>query len=90
VDKVDEDYFRHQILPLIDGPELSLSGRSTSVRKQNFWARLPRSYSRLFDLPGVEEVKEVVISRQVVEGTTPPLYIYADQTDRAGGAGASA
>jgi ATP-dependent Clp protease ATP-binding subunit ClpX len=44
----------------------------------------------MFDLPGLEEVKEVVISRQVVEGTTPPLYIYADRPDRTGGAGASA
>jgi hypothetical protein len=31
----------------------------------------------MFDLPGLEEVKEVVISRRVVEGTTLPLYIYA-------------
>jgi ATP-dependent protease Clp ATPase subunit len=36
-----------------------------------------------------KEVKEVVISRQVVEGTTPPLYIYADRPDRTDGAGAS-
>jgi ATP-dependent Clp protease ATP-binding subunit ClpX len=35
-------------------------------------------------------VKEVVISRQVVEGTAPPLYIYADRPDRAGDAGARA
>jgi ATP-dependent Clp protease ATP-binding subunit ClpX len=44
----------------------------------------------MFDLPGLEEVKEVVISRQVVEGTNSPLYIYADRPDRSGGAGASA
>jgi ATP-dependent Clp protease ATP-binding subunit ClpX len=44
----------------------------------------------MFDLPGLEDVKEIVISRQVVEGTTPPLYIYADGPDRTGGAGASA
>jgi ATP-dependent Clp protease ATP-binding subunit ClpX len=44
----------------------------------------------MFDLPGLEDVKEVVISRQVVEGTTPPLYICADHPDRAGDAGASA
>jgi ATP-dependent Clp protease ATP-binding subunit ClpX len=44
----------------------------------------------MFDLPGLEDVKEVVISRQVVEGTTPPLYIYVDHPDRTGDAGASA
>src|SRR5262245_66129633 len=31
----------------------------------------------MFDLPGVEEV---VISREVVEGTARPLYIYADRS----------
>jgi ATP-dependent Clp protease ATP-binding subunit ClpX len=31
----------------------------------------------MFDLPSLEEVKEVVISREVVEGTARPLYIYA-------------
>jgi hypothetical protein len=44
----------------------------------------------MFDLPGLEDVKELVISRQVVEGTTPPLYIYTDRPDRTGDAGASA
>jgi ATP-dependent Clp protease ATP-binding subunit ClpX len=44
----------------------------------------------MFDLPGLEEVKEVVISRQVVEGTNSPLYIYVDRPDRIGDAGASA
>ena len=44
----------------------------------------------MFDLPGLGEVKKVVISRQVVEGTTPPLYIYADHPDRTGDAGVSA
>jgi ATP-dependent Clp protease ATP-binding subunit ClpX len=34
----------------------------------------------MFDLQGVEEV---VISREVVEGTGRPLYIYADRSDRA-------
>jgi hypothetical protein len=32
----------------------------------------------------------MVISRQVVEGTTPPLYIYADHPDRTSDARASA
>src|SRR6266850_2323090 len=31
----------------------------------------------MFDLPSLEEVKEVVISSEVVEGTARPLYIYA-------------
>jgi ATP-dependent Clp protease ATP-binding subunit ClpX len=41
----------------------------------------------MFDLPGLEGVEGVVISKQVVDGTARPLYIYAD---RAGDAGASA
>ena len=32
----------------------------------------------MFDLPSLEGVEEVVISKEVVEGTTPPLYVYAD------------
>jgi ATP-dependent Clp protease ATP-binding subunit ClpX len=39
-----------------------------------------------FDLPNLEGVQQVVISKQVVEGTAPPLYIYADRSDRAGDA----
>jgi ATP-dependent Clp protease ATP-binding subunit ClpX len=34
----------------------------------------------MFDLPGLEGVGGVVISKQVVEGTAPPLYIYADRS----------
>jgi len=41
----------------------------------------------MFELPSLEGVEEVVISREVVEGTAQPLYIY---TARAGNAGASA
>ena len=43
----------------------------------------------MFDLPSLEGVEEVVISKEVVEGTARPLYIYADRTDRAGDANAS-
>src|SRR5207237_8283933 len=43
----------------------------------------------MFDLPSLEGVEEVVISKQVVEGTARPLYIYADRVSDAG-AGASA
>ena len=45
----------------------------------------------MFDLPSLEGVEEVVISKEVVEGTARPLYIYADRSDRekeAGGASA--
>ena len=37
----------------------------------------------MFDLPSLEGVEEVVISREVVEGSARPLYIYADRSDRA-------
>ena len=37
----------------------------------------------MFDLPELEGVEEVVISREVVGGTARPLYIYADRSDRA-------
>ncbi len=33
----------------------------------------------MFDLPSLEGVEEVVISKEVVEGTARPLYIYADR-----------
>jgi ATP-dependent Clp protease ATP-binding subunit ClpX len=42
----------------------------------------------MFDLPSLEDVDEVVISKQVVEGTAPPLYIYADRSARTGDASA--
>jgi len=42
----------------------------------------------MFDLPSLEGVEEVVISKEVVEGTARPLYIYAERA--AGDAGASA
>ena len=44
----------------------------------------------MFDLPGLEGVEKVVISRQVVEGISPPLYTYADVPVRVGDADASA
>jgi ATP-dependent Clp protease ATP-binding subunit ClpX len=37
----------------------------------------------MFDLPGLEGVEEVAISREVVEGTAHPLYIYADRPNHA-------
>ena len=44
----------------------------------------------MFDLPGLEGVEEVVISKEVVEGTARPLYIYADRGADAGAGSASA
>src|SRR6516225_4945964 len=44
----------------------------------------------MFDLPSLEGVEEVVISKEVVEGTARPLYIYADRSDRASEANVSA
>src|SRR5881398_2120794 len=43
----------------------------------------------MFDLPSLEGVEEVVISKEVVEGTARPLYIYADRAARTGDASAS-
>ena len=37
----------------------------------------------------LEGVEEVVVSKEVVEGTARPLYIYADRADRSGDASAS-
>jgi ATP-dependent Clp protease ATP-binding subunit ClpX len=44
----------------------------------------------MFDLPSLEGVEKVVISKQVVEGVSPPLYIHTDRSDRIGDADASA
>ena len=44
----------------------------------------------MFDLPSLEGVEEVVISKQVVEGTARPLYIYADRAADADATSASA
>ena len=38
----------------------------------------------------IRALEEVVISREVVEGTARPLYIYADRSDRAVESSASA
>jgi ATP-dependent Clp protease ATP-binding subunit ClpX len=44
----------------------------------------------MFDLPGLEGVREVVISKQVIDGIAPPLSIYADRADRASNSFANA
>ncbi|MBE8190699.1 MAG: ATP-dependent Clp protease ATP-binding subunit ClpX [Alphaproteobacteria bacterium] len=38
----------------------------------------------MFDLPSMEGVEEVVISREVVDGKSPPLYIYSEKTASTG------
>ena len=35
--------------------------------------------STMFDLPGLEDVEEVVINREVAEGRASPLYIYGER-----------
>jgi ATP-dependent Clp protease ATP-binding subunit ClpX len=42
----------------------------------------------MFDLPSLEEFEEVVVSKQVVEGTAAPLYIYSENADQTGDASA--
>jgi ATP-dependent Clp protease ATP-binding subunit ClpX len=42
----------------------------------------------MFDLPSLEGVEEVVISKEVVEATARPLYIYADRPADTGSASA--
>ena len=40
----------------------------------------------MFELPALDGVEEVVISKEVVEGTAKPLYIYAKKEDEAASA----
>ena len=43
----------------------------------------------MFELPGLENVEEIAISKEVVEGRAKPLYIYSD-ADRLEEGGSSA
>jgi ATP-dependent Clp protease ATP-binding subunit ClpX len=38
----------------------------------------------MFDLPGLENVEEIVINREVVDGRAKPLYIYTDRREDVG------
>ncbi len=38
----------------------------------------------MFELPGLEGVEEIVVNREVVEGRSKPLYIYADRREDLG------
>jgi ATP-dependent Clp protease ATP-binding subunit ClpX len=42
----------------------------------------------MYDLPSLEGVQEVVVSKQVVEGSASPLYIYSEDAERTGDASA--
>src|SRR6202140_1175098 len=75
-------------------PEEALRAISRKAIERKSGARGLRSIMEsilldtMFDLPGLQGVEEVVISKQVVDGNAPPLYIYADRSDRAGDASA--
>jgi len=43
----------------------------------------------MFELPGMDGVEEVVISKEVVDGTAKPLYIYAKAEEEAAAPSAS-
>jgi ATP-dependent Clp protease ATP-binding subunit ClpX len=38
----------------------------------------------MFDLPELQSVEEVVISNEVIEGKSRPLYIYSDHKEDIG------
>jgi ATP-dependent Clp protease ATP-binding subunit ClpX len=38
----------------------------------------------MFDLPGLDNVEEIVINREVVDGGAKPLYIYTDRREDLG------
>jgi ATP-dependent Clp protease ATP-binding subunit ClpX len=77
-------------------PDEALGAISKKAMERKTGARGLRSIMEgilldtMFDLPSLEGVEEVVISKQVVEGTARPLYIYADRAPDAGATGASA
>jgi ATP-dependent Clp protease ATP-binding subunit ClpX len=77
-------------------PDEALGAISKKAMERKTGARGLRSIMEgilldtMFDLPSLEGVQEVVISKQVVEGTARPLYIYADRVADAGATGASA
>src|SRR5205823_5886612 len=66
-------------------PDEALGAISKKAMERKTGARGLRSIMEgilldtMFELPGLEGVQEVVISKQVVEGTARPLYIYADR-----------
>ena len=77
-------------------PQEALRAIADKAFERNTGARGLRSIMErilldtMFELPGLEGVEEVVISKEVVEETARPLYIYADRADRASDGAASA
>src|SRR6266536_3094149 len=77
-------------------PDEALGAISKKAMERKTGARGLRSIMEgilldtMFDLPSLEGVEEVVISKQVVEGTARPLYIYADRAADPAATGASA
>jgi hypothetical protein len=88
---VQAQFRRSRIFDESAPKKILIEPKSALVRHRPSSARSWRaSYSTPCSICRVSSVKEVVISRQVVEGTAPALYIYADRPDRTGDAGASA
>jgi ATP-dependent Clp protease ATP-binding subunit ClpX len=77
-------------------PDEALEAISKKAMERKTGARGLRSIMEgilldtMFDLPSLEGVEEVAISKQMIEGTARPLYIYADRAADAGATGASA
>jgi ATP-dependent Clp protease ATP-binding subunit ClpX len=73
--------------------EEALSAISRKAIERKTGARGLRSIMELilletmFELPSLHGVEEVLISKEVVAGTAPPLYIYEDRSDRTDGTG---
>jgi ATP-dependent Clp protease ATP-binding subunit ClpX len=67
--------------------EDALSSIAAAAVKRKTGARGLRSIMEnilldtMFELPGLEDVEEVVISRDVAEDSAKPLYIYSDRQD---------
>jgi ATP-dependent Clp protease ATP-binding subunit ClpX len=70
--------------------EDALSGIATKAIGRKTGARGLRSIlesillETMFELPGLEDVEEIAINGEVVEGRIKPLYIYADRREESG------
>jgi hypothetical protein len=64
------------------GPHTTASPSSVNDLARNRVALL----DTMFDLPSLGDITGVEITRQVVEGTAPPLHIYSDRSNRTGDA----
>ncbi len=76
----------------LDFAEDALSGIARRAIARKTGARGLRSIMEsillepMFDLPGLDGVEAIVISREVVEGNAKPLYIYTDRRGDVAGA----